>query len=232
MSSSEPTQLEAGAIRYNGHFITSPSLAMFDPTQPDLQAQAVTQGGRNAAWFVQLNGYSAVLRHYRRGGLVAKLVRNYYFWLGAQRTRSWSEYAVLLHLYNKGVAVPQPIAALWQRRFCYYKAAIVVARIPDAWPIAHRLEHCDPKSVALAVKQMHDAGVWHADLNVFNVLIDVQQRIYLIDFDRATVSDVVEKTQRLNNVLRLKRSLIKVRGEAGLQWYDQFAEAYLQLTDT
>lgn len=232
MARLKPTLKDSGNIRYNPHFISAPSWVLFDPAQPTLHAQAVTQGGRNAAWFVEVDGVPAVLRHYRRGGLIAKVVRSYYFWLGAQRTRSWAEYAVLLHLSNRAVPVPQPLAALWQRRFLGYKAAILVARIPDAWPIAHRLDQCCPKSVALVVKQMHDAGVWHADLNVFNVLIDAEQRIYLIDFDRATISDVVDSKQRQNNLLRLKRSLIKVRGKTGRQWYAQFSAAYQQLTTT
>lgn len=216
-------------IRYNAALLDAPSVQLFDPTYPDLQAEAVTQGGRNAAWFVDLNGEPAVLRHYKRGGLIAKLVKDSYFWLGAERTRSWSEFMVLSHLYNVGVAVPQPIAA-WQQRYLWrYKAAILMARIPQALPIAHQLEKTSAKAVAFAVKQMHDAGVWHADLNVFNILKDDQGRIYLIDFDRARRLTVVDSKHRQNNLLRLRRSLIKVRGDKGQQWYEQFYFAYQQL---
>ena len=62
--------------------------------------------------------------------------------------------------------------------------------------------------------------------------MDTQKRIYLIDFDRAKIRDVVDAKQRKNNLLRLRRSLIKVQGLDGLQWYEQFALAYQQLIKT
>lgn len=222
--------IDVDGIRYNPEFTATPTLALFNPANPALKATAVTQGGRNAAWFIEHNGQQAVLRHYKRGGVIAKLVQRYYFWTGANRTRSWAEFSVLLHLHNSSVAVPIPLAALWKRVFLGYRAAIIVARIPEALPIAHQLENACAKAVAIVVKQMHDAGVWHADLNVFNILIDAQQQIHLIDFDKAKILGVVNSKQRQNNVLRLRRSLIKVRGEIGQQWFEQFNRAYQQLT--
>lgn len=222
--------IDAGGMRYNPAFTTAPTLALFNPSTPSLQARAVTQGGRNAAWFIEHNGQKAVLRHYRRGGVIAKLVQQYYFWLGEKRTRSWAEFTVLLHLRNRSVPVPIPLAALWERVFLSYRAAIIVERIPEAVPIAHQLENTCAEAVAFVVKKMHDAGVWHADLNVFNVLIDAQQQIHLIDFDKAKILSVVNSKQRQSNLLRLRRSLIKVRGEVGLQWFQQFNQAYQQLS--
>lgn len=229
MSTSPIRTIDAGHIRYNPEFTTAPDLNLFYPDNKALKAQPVTQGGRNAAWFIDYNGQQAVLRHYKRGGLIAKFISQSYFWTGAQQTRSWAEFDVLLHLRNRKVAVPIPLAALWQRRYLSYRAAIIVSRIPDAFPIAHQLEKTSAQAVALAVKHMHDAGVWHADLNVFNVLVDTNQSIYLIDFDRAKIFDVVDSKHRHNNLLRLRRSLIKVRGEIGQQWYLQFHHAYQQL---
>lgn len=223
--------LAAVGIRYDAAVLSTPSVQLFDPDSPDLQAEPVTQGGRNAAWFVNVQGESAVLRHYKRGGLIAKLVKDSYFWLGAERTRSWSEFMVLSHLYNAGVPVPKPIAAWQQRHLWRYKAALVMARIPQALPIAHQLEKTSAKAVAFAVKQMHDAGVWHADLNVFNILKDDHGHIYLIDFDRARRLTVVDSKHRQNNLLRLRRSLIKVRGDKGQQWYEQFYLAYQQFSE-
>lgn len=213
-------------IRYNDRFCAEPALSLFDPSNPVLAAKPVTQGGRNAAWFISYRGQEAVLRHYKRGGLIAKFIKQYYVYTGAERTRSWAEYRILLHLHNKSVPVPKPLAARWQRRFLGYKAAIIVARIPNALPIAHQLENVCAKTVAIAVKQMHDARVWHADLNVFNILIDARQQIHLIDFDKAQLLPVVTPKQRQNNLRRLQRSLIKVAGEAGRQWFEQLHCAY------
>ena len=217
-------------IRYNDRFCAEPELSLFAPDNPALAAKPVSQGGRNAAWFITYHHQEAVLRHYKRGGLIAKLIKQYYVYTGAERTRSWAEFRVLLHLCNKSVPVPKPLAALWRRRFLGYKAAIIVARVPQALPIAHQLENVCAKAVAIAVKQMHDARVWHADLNVFNILIDAQQQIHLIDFDKAQLLPVVTPKQRQNNLQRLQRSLIKVQGEAGRQWFEQFHSAYRALS--
>lgn len=222
--------VDAGVFRYNTRYISQPSSDYFDPAQRLLQAQAVHEGGRNAAWFIQLNSTAAVLRYYRRGGLLARLIKRHYVWTGAQRTRSWAEYAVLAHLYKQGVAVPEPIAAVWQRCAGFsYTAAIIVKRIPQAVPIAQHLATTSPQSVAVAIKHMHEAGVWHADLNVFNILVTPEQQIYLIDFDKAQHLNVVDSKQRQTNLLRLRRSLIKVRGTIGLQWYQQLYSAYQSL---
>ena len=39
--------------------------------------------------------------------------------------------------------------------------------------------------VGAAVRRLHAEGVWHADLNAHNVLVDRDGRIWIIDFDRA-----------------------------------------------
>lgn len=230
MSPLSTQTIDTNGIRYNPLFTQDPSSALFSPANPTLQSQAVSQGGRNAAWFIEYNNQQAVLRQYRRGGLVAKVVKQYYFWTGANTTRSWAEFTVLLHLRNHSVAVPEPLAAWWQRCFLVYRTAIIVARIPHALPIAYQLESVSAQAVALTVKKMHDAGVWHADLNVFNILIDADQVIHLIDFDKAKILDVVNSKQRQQNRLRLRRSLIKVRGEIGLEWFNHFEHAYQQLS--
>lgn len=192
-------------------------------------AQPVTQGGRQAAWFVEGPFGQAVLRHYRRGGLRAKLGRERYLWMGAAYTRSFAEFRVLMHLHAQGLAVPKPIAAAYWRRGLSYRAAILIERVAGACTLAHALERADPDAVAQAIFAMHEAGVWHADLNAHNILLDPAARIWLIDFDRARIG-VVSKAQRHKNLLRLRRSLVKVSGAHGAQWWDGLDAAYERLS--
>lgn len=49
---------------------------LFNPTHYGERARPVDAGGRQAAWFVQGQGWQGVLRRYRRGGLIAKLSRD------------------------------------------------------------------------------------------------------------------------------------------------------------
>src|SRR5690554_3308479 len=81
-----------GAMRFDADRIRSPSAALFDPASSALAATVVTRAGRQAAWFVQGEFGSGVLRHYRRGGLIARLSADRYIWTGSAATRSFAEY--------------------------------------------------------------------------------------------------------------------------------------------
>src|SRR5690625_7931503 len=55
----------------------APTPASFSPQSAELQAQPVAQGGRQAAWYIQLpRAQAGVLRHYRRGGMIARFLRS------------------------------------------------------------------------------------------------------------------------------------------------------------
>lgn len=197
----------------------------FDPRRPD--ALPVTEGGRQAAWFVDGDHGPAVLRHYRRGGLRAKLGPQGYAWMGQARVRAFAEARVLQYLHRSGVSVPAPLAAAYWRRGCAYRAAILVARIDRVRTLATCLDRADPVAVATALQAMHAARVWHADLNAYNVLLGSDGQVWLIDFDRARLG-VVSAGQRRKNLLRLRRSLVKVAGAHGAQWWDALDGAYRQ----
>jgi 3-deoxy-D-manno-octulosonic acid kinase len=191
----------------------------FDARRPD--AEPVGEGGRQAAWFVDGVHGPAVLRHYRRGGLRARLGgRESYLWLGESRVRAYAEVRVLDHLRRAGLRVPEPLgAAYWMGYPSFYRNAILIARIAGAQALASRLDRADPAAVAQAIAAMHAAGVWHADLNAYNILFDADDHVWLIDFDRARLG-VVSPGQAEKNRLRLRRSLVKVAGARGAQWWD------------
>ena len=189
--------------------LKAPSVDWFDPTHSSLAAHPVSQGGRNAAWFVSVEGVNAVLRQYRRGGWAAKLSKHDYLWIGLQNTRAYQELGLLHQLYVQGLRVPRPLAmAVWHRGL-FYQAAMLTERIPGARPIS---DAASPKVWGRAgqvIAQMHRLGVYHADLNVFNILVDQHDEVWLIDFDRCWQGRPSEAA-RLSNLARLKRSVLKV----------------------
>ena len=67
--------------------------------------------GRGVTYFVQDAARQLVLRHYRRGGLVAKMVHDHYLWTGLKSTRAWREWHLLESLHRAGLPVPKPVAA-------------------------------------------------------------------------------------------------------------------------
>ncbi|MFV0282482.1 MAG: 3-deoxy-D-manno-octulosonic acid kinase [Castellaniella sp.] len=190
----------------------------FDARRPD--AVPVGEGGRQAAWFVDGRHGPAVLRHYRRGGLRARLGRESYLWLGESRVRAYAEVRVLAHLRQAGLRVPDPLGvAYWRQDAFFYRNAILISRIDGAQALAGRLDRAEPAAVAQAIMAIHAAGVWHADLNAYNILFDADDHVWLIDFDRARLGPVSPADARKNR-LRLRRSLVKVAGARGAQWWD------------
>ncbi|KAG1081815.1 hypothetical protein G6F40_015353 [Rhizopus arrhizus] len=103
---------------------------IFSPAHYGDRARPVDAGGRQAAWFVQGQGWQGVLRRYRRGGMIARVSRDAYLWNGEDRTRSFREYRLLAAMRAQGLAVPAPLAAAYWRQGPIYRAAIVVERIP------------------------------------------------------------------------------------------------------
>ena len=213
----------SGAMCFDLCRVPAPSPDLFDPRNLLLGARQVQVGGRRSAWFVSGEFGPAVLRHYRRGGLVARLSRDRYVWTGPASTRSFAEFEVLSFLYERGVAVPAPLAAAYWRKGVLYRAAILIQRIPDVHTLAEALDA--PLAVAQAIHAMHEAGVWHADLNAYNILLDKAGTAWLIDFDRAR-RRVMDSAARQANLMRLRRSLQKVAGMRGLDCWQQIQQAY------
>lgn len=215
----------SGAMLYDAARIGRPGPALFDAAAYGAQAEPVAAGGRQAAWFVQGEFGEGVLRHYRRGGMVAKISDRNYFWLGADRTRSFMEFRLLESLAAQGLPVPAPVAAAYWRQGLTYRAAIIVQRLPDVRPLALLLDQAVWDTAADAVARLHLAGVWHADLNAFNILIDTAGKAWVIDFDRGQQGGV-STPARLGNLRRLRRSLEKVGGAAGLAFFDKLEASY------
>lgn len=175
-------------------------------------ADAAGAGGRGSAWLA--GGGEWVLRHYRRGGLAARFSDDRYLWTGLERTRPWCEWRLLDHLYKEGLPVPQPVAARVTRTGLAYRGDLLTRRIRDAVSLAERLTGAAPggvpwRAVGACLRRFHDAGVWHADLNAHNLLLDTMDRVYLIDFDRGERRSTGRGWQ-LSNLARLHRSLAKL----------------------
>ena len=73
------------------------------------------------------------------------------------------------------------------------------------------------------IKEMHNAGIFHADLQLRNILVE-NDTVLLIDFDNASVHSKLSLLQRQRNLLRLKRSFIK--NHIPLAYFDALAASY------
>jgi 3-deoxy-D-manno-octulosonic acid kinase len=186
----------------------------FEPGFWQAQGAATRLGaGRGAAFRITAAGRDWVLRHYQRGGMVAPLLGDRYLWSGAERTRSFIEFRLLVELARRGLHVPAPVAARYRRSGTHYRADLITGYIDAAPTLAERLREGTldgalATRVGAGVGQFHAAGACHADLNAHNVLIDARQ-VWLIDFDRGSLR-VPARAWQLANLLRLRRSLLKL----------------------
>jgi 3-deoxy-D-manno-octulosonic acid kinase len=101
----------------------------------------------------------------------------------------------------------------------------VTERIDGATPLGSVTQTVIWHQAGQLVARMHRMGVFHADLNVFNILLDSQARLWLIDFDRSW-QGILSDNQRKANIDRLLRSVKKVRSEDGLKLFDAFLAGY------
>jgi 3-deoxy-D-manno-octulosonic acid kinase len=172
--------------------------------------------GRGAVLFMKTEFGEWAFRHYRRGGLVGRILEDHYVWLGMNRTRSIREWRLLKRLFEEGLPVPRPIAACFQRRGGSYTADLITRRIPGARPLSrHLAEAALPDSawrrLGSCVRRFHDAGVCHADLTAHNLLLDHGGQPWLLDFDRGDLRP--PGRWRQTNLRRLLRSMNKISME-------------------
>lgn len=171
--------------------------------------------GRGSAYFVQgLDGCSWVLRHNRRGGAIAKLNTDRFLYTGRSRARPIREFHLLADLHAKGLPVPAPVAARVAPFLGFYRGDLITQQIAPARPLADRLaESAMPATVwqrlGGMIARFHREGVWHADMNARNILIDDKQAFHLIDLDKARLR--APGRWREANLMRLHRSLAKFR---------------------
>ena len=171
--------------------------------------------GRGTTFFIQHQGRDFVLRHYQRGGFIARFSGDRYFWLGLRFTRPWREWALLEKMRQKGLPVPIPAAFNIERKGLTYTADLMMHRIPHSRTLMKILSIEELTegywiTIGSVIRRFHEQGIYHSDLNANNILLDDGGRCYLIDFDRCGIRIPNIKWQQ-SNLLRLKRSLNKIK---------------------
>lgn len=206
---------ESWAVTYDADLLDAPGPKHFSADfWRSRQALNGEAAGRGSAWFIQAPFGPVVLRRYLRGGWAAHLSREHYFFAGVSTSRPFREYHLLAAMHALQLPVPRPVAALCQHRGMFSTGAIITERIMDTEPLADMLDGERTtkdvwKAVGACIRRFHDAGIWHADLNARNILLDGDSRVFLIDFDRAKFSPG-EGVNGKGNLRRLKRSLVKL----------------------
>ncbi|MDO8141230.1 MAG: lipopolysaccharide kinase InaA family protein [Candidatus Brocadiales bacterium] len=164
-----------------------------------------------------------VIRGYRHGGLLGKLFGGVFF----NENRPLNEICISEIASQKGVPSAEVIAITKRRLWgIFYKANFISKEISGALDIIQFLKesslNCIQKSkkpvifaLVKLVRNMHDAGIYHADLHLKNILLKEgssrEFTAYIIDLDKSVVLNKLDIHQRIKNLLRLDRSLDKLR---------------------
>ena len=211
-------RVAGGAMLYDASLLGQPDAAVFEPAHWRARgALQAARGGRGTVAFVHTaDGERWVLRHYRRGGLVARLSDDRYLFTGASRTRSFAEWRLLRRLREWGLPVPQPVAARYVRAGLGYRADLITVELPvrstlASWLTDAPLPAATWTAVGRCVGRLHARGVHHADLNAHNLLLGDGEAVYVLDFDRGRLRRRGAWEQRV--LARLRRSLHKVTAD-------------------
>ncbi len=215
-----------GGILYDASRLSKPGEELFSRAHWAARgALEEIAGGRGSIAVLKAGSPSGsqswVLRHYRRGGLMAKLSQDSYLWTGATRTRSFREWRLLAELRRRGLPVPAPIAARYERGLFSYRADLITELLPHRRTLADavsgvELSEAGWRAVGKTVADFHRQGVHHADLNANNILLGrddttIAPNVYLLDFDRGRIEARGAWEQTV--LARLQRSLQKVQGQ-------------------
>lgn len=217
-------QLPGNGILYDASRLRKPAQELFTKDYWASRGSHVeVAGGRASVSFIRTEEASWVLRHYRRGGLIAKLLDDQYLWLGANRTRSFAEWRLLAELRKRELPVPAPVAARYVRGGLVYRADLITEELPSSKTLANLVTGLDAQawqSVGQTMARFHQQGVHHADLNAHNILLDEAGAVYVLDFDRGRIRSRGAWEEQV--LARLKRSLEKIAGQrAAAQFSDR-----------
>jgi 3-deoxy-D-manno-octulosonic acid kinase len=119
------------------------------------------------------------------------------------------------------VPVPRPLAARAVKNGFIYQADILVEKIEGANDLVDvlmmsSLADYHYKHIGKVIRQLHDTGVCHSDLNIHNILLDDKDAFWLIDFDKCERRS--GEGWKKKNLNRLRRSFLKEVKKRQINW--------------
>jgi len=176
-----------------------------------------------------------IIRVYRRGGLAGLVLPDIF----NNARRPLDELVMTEKGRAGGASLPEILGLQikWTLPF-FYRAKIVVKKIPDTVTleetifslakenenyrdILYRKKANLIASLVKSIRQLHNAGIYHRDLNIRNILIKqstLSFTVYIIDLDKSVYESGpkgLSLDKRIDNLIRLNRSLDKMLFKAG-----------------
>lgn len=164
---------------------------------------------------------SALIRPYRRGGAVAKILGDRFVF----RNRPQWEFMLHCHLWKAGVPTVMPLGVMWEKSGIFVRGAYATLELQTKDLLEYLRTNPAPDPAYLAecgrtIRAMHRAGILHGDLQVKNMLVTSHTGLVL-DFANAQPYGKLFPGRDLK---RLKRSFVKLG--LPMDAYDQILRAY------
>lgn len=170
--------------------------------------------GRGGVGVLHLAGLEVVVRPFRRGGALRRLLGDRY----SGPTRACQELDVLERLRTDGVPVVVPLAALARKGGAFWRLRLLTERVADALPLPAFCA-AEPlarrwaiEAAAVAVRLAFARGLVHDDLHPDNVLVarhGDKVRAVLVDLDKAELVQPLPPARRDAMLVRMARYVHK-----------------------
>jgi len=172
-------------------------------------------GGRSSVLIDEINGLGpVVVKYYRRGGLVRYIVKQRYLKCG--KTRGQKEYELLQKVRNLGINAPEPIVFAY-RGCLFYQGWLVTREIKHHQTLAklslsnEKLTHFVMENVIEQVSTLIKNSILHVDLHPGNVIVDNQNKVYILDFDKGGIFPGNKNILKSRYIRRWNRAIKKHR---------------------
>ena len=177
-------------------------------------------GNRRSAFRLNLDdGHEVFARRSRRGGMIASILNDVYM---GMTPRPLTELAVTIEAMRRGIPVAEPMGAMveWIAPVLY-RGFFLTRAVPGMtlWEFLKTDDDPTVRSHVLgqartAIDTMHEKGLFHADLNLHNLLVTQVREsftVIIIDLDKSRLFDAsVSSAMRRSNAARLMRSARKL----------------------
>jgi 3-deoxy-D-manno-octulosonic acid kinase len=206
-----------GGLEFFSRFTLSPESVeqISDAIRRSSVEKAAPLEGRGVSLIVRTSQFGGVfIKQYRRGGVLRFVVPDLY--LGLTPRRVLHEFEMLERALASGVAVPRPLCVVSSGKGLY-RGWLVIEEFPQAVSMASKAV-VDEASVRKlcdgVVEQIHNlihAKIFHRDLHPGNVLVNSDNRVVIIDFDKASYFAGSKNDLRDRYLTRWRRAVIKHR---------------------
>lgn len=201
------TQSGSATVIADSRYAESLARALTEP--PDDSGEHGHVGGRGPVRRVELSdGVVAVVRRFRRGGVVRHFLRDAYL----LHNRPLQEWEATKRIAAMGLPIAQPLGVMWRGSGPIYRGSIATACVygPTLLEELKKGNIREEQLVAVGetIARFHDCCVYHADLNAANIILSPTGTA-IIDWDRSEIRDRPSPNRATRNLNRLLRSLQK-----------------------